>query len=398
MPQSDYWLLPEGIEELLPAEAQRLEQSRRKILALFDSWGYDQVVPPLVDYLDSLLVGTGNDLESSTFKLIDSVSGRLVGVRADMTPQVARIDAHRLQREAPVRLCYLGPVLLTQARELGGSRNPFQVGAELYGHAGLEADFEVVQLMLEALAQTGFRQLFLDLGHVEIFRILAQEAKLTETQEDQLFDALQRKAKPEIRQLMAGLNEGHVATMLEGLVDLNGGVEVFAAARALLAKAPSTVTAALSELEQLYQWITQKLPQVTVHVDLAELRGYRYHNGVVYAAYVPGYGQSVAGGGRYDGIGQVFGRLRPATGFSMDLRTIIGMSAAPKKLFKGIFAPAVDDAELARTVAELRAQGERVVKELLGQTASANASGCNRQLVKQNNRWVVEQLETQEHE
>jgi len=392
---SDRWLLPEGIEELLPPEAERLDRLQRRLLELFRRWGYELVMPPLVEFLDSLLTGTGNDLDLQTFKLTDQISGRLLGVRADMTPQVARIDAHRmLQREGPVRLCYHGTVLNTRGDGLGGARSFSQIGAELYGHAGVESDAEMLVLMLETLATAGLPEVFLDLGHVGIYRGLARAAGLSGEQESQLFDALQRKAAPEIdAYLDRWAMRGKAAEGLRELVWLNGGREVLARARQGLAEL-AEVASALDQLEHLAQALETLRPDVPLHFDLAELRGYRYHTGVVFTAYASGQGRAIAQGGRYDDIGRVFGRARPATGFSADLNRLMALAPPPPASAGGIFAPAAGEEAVsqAQAVRELRARGERVVQGLPGQHSGALEAGCDRLLVLADGQWQLENI------
>jgi ATP phosphoribosyltransferase regulatory subunit len=270
--RTDRWLLPEGIEELLPAEASRLEALRRRLLDLYATWGYAQVMPPFIEYLESLLVGSGSDLDLETFKLTDQLTGRLMGVRADMTQQVARIDAHRLQHEAPTRLCYLGTVLRARPDGPGGSRSPLQVGAELYGHAGIESDAEVVALMIETLEACGIRDVHLDLGHVGIFRGLTAAAGLDELREAELFEMLQRKARAELEAAVADMPQEHASRLL-ALVDLNGGDEVLDAARERLAGATAEVDAALASLAGVAEVLRRERPELVLHFDLA--RGVR---------------------------------------------------------------------------------------------------------------------------
>jgi len=387
---NERWLLPEGIEELLPPQAERLEQLRGELLVLFKSWGYELVIPSLVEYLDSLLTGTGNDLNLQTFKLTDQSNGRMMGVRADITPQVARIDAHRLlDREGPVRLCYEGTVLHTRGDGLGGSRSFRQIGAELYGHSGVESDAEMVNLMLQTLGLAEVGPVFVDLGHVGIFRALSQTAGLDAEQESLLFDALQRKAVPEIQSLLAALDiEPKTRQAFEDLVWLNGDSEVIARARKSLG-GNSAALKAVDEIEQVAERVKRQQPDLQLHFDLAELRGFHYHTGVVFAAYQSGQGQAIAQGGRYDDIGEVFGRSRPATGFSTDLRSLIVLGTEKTLSKSGVFTPANDDPALMAKVAELRAAGHRVVCELSGQDGDAAAAGCQQQLVLQDGQWVV---------
>lgn len=394
MKQTDRWLLPEGIEEVLPPQAACLEQLRRSLLDSFACWGYELVIPPFIEYLESLLTGTGNDLNLQTFKLTDQLTGRLMGLRADMTPQVARIDAHNLQRETPTRLCYIGTVLHTRAEGFSGTRSPLQVGAEIYGHAGVESDVEILRLMVETLATSGITQPWLDLGHVGIYRGLAQQAGLHTQQEKELFDALQRKAKSEIAALLNEWQpEPSVSRMLQALSDLNGDSQVLVQAHEILQGASPQVLAALENLEQVAAHARQWIPDLNLHFDLAELRGYHYHTGVVFAAFVPGQGQAIAQGGRYDGIGEVFGRSRPATGFSTDLKTLIALSPQlPQHSASCIYAPADRDAALDGQIQALRAEGECVTQALPGAVDDARAMGCDRQLVKHGDAWRIETI------
>jgi ATP phosphoribosyltransferase regulatory subunit len=387
------WLLPEGIEEALPDRAWQLEGLRRQLVDLFDSWGYDLVMPPFIEYLESLLVATGNDLDLQTFKLTDQLTGRMMGVRADMTPQVARIDAHHLDSMGPSRLCYLGTVLHTRPDGFAGSRSLLQVGAELYGHGGVESDVEILGLMLETLSQVGIDQSYLDLGHVGIYRALVAQAGLSPLQEEELFDALQRKARPEITAMLQGLPlDDSMAEMLTALPDLNGGEEVMEAARSTFSTASDAVNQALENLGDIARLLQQQRPTLRLHYDLAELRGYNYHTGAVFAAYVPGRGQAIAQGGRYDGIGEAFGKSRPATGFSTDLRSLALLGGAVNRKQAGILAPAGDDAGLQDKIRSLRASGERVIVALPGQQGSAEDMQCDRQLQKTAQGWVVESV------
>lgn len=392
--QNKHWLLPEGIDELLPEQARRLESLRRQILDMYASWGYQLVITPFIEYLDSLLTGTGKDLELQTFKMTDQMSGRLLGIRADITPQAARIDAHQLRRDVPERLCYIGSVFRTRSEGLSGSRSPLQIGAELYGHAGVESDVEILCLMMATLEKAGVPNLSLDLGHVGIFRGLARQADLDKEQESALFDALQRKAIPELEGLVASFNIGRQeADMLVALANLNGGREVLAQARQLLAGATGDVLEALDYVEKVAQALADCLPDVPLHFDLAELRAYHYQTGVVFAAFVPESGQEIARGGRYDHIGEKFGRARPATGFSSDLKTLMQHGNFPDDIQNdAVFAPAARDAQLNRKIRELRAAGRTVVNELPGQLGDAAAMGCAYQLVRSGDEWVIESI------
>ncbi|WP_434113487.1 ATP phosphoribosyltransferase regulatory subunit [Methylocaldum sp. GT1TLB] len=388
----DNWLLPEGIDEVFPEEAERLEQLRRKIIDLFASWGYRLVMPPLIEFIESLLTGSGNDLDLQTFKIIDQISGRLMGIRADMTPQVARIDARNLGTDTPTRLCYMGTVLHTQSDHLEKSRSPLQVGAELYGHAGNASDMEVICLMLEMLAIAGIENVHLDLGHVGIYRELARQAGLNAQQEAELFEILQRKDYPELVTLLHSLTVSDSSTeMLEALIDLNGHEGVIEKARKRLATANESVHRALMDLESISKSLASLFPALRINFDLAELRGYHYKTGVVFAAFVPGYGREIARGGRYDEIGKIFGRARPATGFSADLKVLARLANgkdddAPSLR---IFAPAVDDPDLHEIVRNLRGAGQTVIQELYGQTGEAREMACSHYLQKRGLTWEV---------
>ncbi|MGD8784093.1 MAG: ATP phosphoribosyltransferase regulatory subunit [Thioalkalispiraceae bacterium] len=390
MMNNETWLLPEGIEEVLPPQAEYLEGKRRLLLDLYRSWGYELVMPPFIEYLESLLTGTGDDLDLKTFKLTDQLNGRLMGVRADMTPQVARIDAHLLGRETPTRLCYMGTVLHTRAEGFDASRAPLQIGLELYGHKGAESDVEVFQLMVETLAACGLKNVFFDLGHVGIYRGLVKQAGLDSEQESALFDALQRKAKPEISQMLADWKlDKKVNAMLLALTDLNGDGDVLAKAEKVLAAASDEVKAAIRELKEIAQAIHSRIPDISLHYDLAELRGYHYHTGVVFAAFVSDKGSAIAHGGRYDGIGKVFGNARPATGFSSDLKTLLAFDSEPVVKQAGIFAPNDPDSALQAAISVARQKGERVIVNLPGQTGEAQAMNCDRQFVNENGEWVI---------
>ncbi|MCW8847289.1 MAG: ATP phosphoribosyltransferase regulatory subunit [Sedimenticola sp.] len=388
-----HWLLPEGIDELLPPKALLLEKKRRDLLDLFNSWGYDLIQPPFIEYLESLLTGTGGDLDLRTFKLTDQITGRTLGIRADITPQAARIDAHQLRRDEPTRLCYVGTVLNTRSDGFAGSRSPVQIGAELYGHAGEESDQEILCLMLETLEKSGIENVYIDLGHVGIFRALAEESGLNKQQELALFDALQRKAVPEIDSLLANFalpTEHH--QRLAALASLSGD-DALIRARKLLDGAGEGVKIALAQLERLADLLAEQKPTVPVHFDLAELRGYHYHTGVVFAAFVPELGQEIARGGRYDDIGQLFGRARPACGFSADLKMLMRLGKVDDSAdLPGIFAPADADPALRQRVTALRAEGRRVIVALPGQIGDASTMSCGEALVKQGAEWVIKSL------
>ena len=389
-PTLERWRLPDGIEELLPAEVMEIESLRRNVLDLFHSWGYETVIPPLIEYLESLLTGSGNDLDLQTFKLTDQLTGRMMGVRADMTPQVARIDAHRLNREGPTRLCYLGSVLHTRPEISGATRSPIQVGAELYGHAGIESDLEIIRLMLEMVKLAGHDDIVLDLGHVGIYRGLIEQAGISAADEPLIFDALQRKATTELHEIIERtVEDATLRTQLSALSSLNGGVEVLSQAKQQL---PTAFHAEIEQLEKIVAAAESQQWGVDFHIDLAELRGYDYHTGVLFAAYVPQKGDAVASGGRYDNVGEVFGRARPATGFSGDLKNLVTMEQGADYPPAAIFAPSTDSIELDREIDRLRKTGERVVVELAGQKESAAEMGCDRRLVQHESGWTVETI------
>lgn len=390
MSARDRWLLPEGIEEVLPDDAQWLESLRRKVLDLFATWGYEFVMPPMIEYLDALLTGTGRELDLQTFKVTDQLTGRLMGVRPDMTPQAARIDAHYLKRTAPVRLCYVGSVLHTRPTDLAGSREPLQLGAELFGHAGPESEAEILCLMVTTLRLAGIERLHIDLGHSGVFRGLVAAAGLTEDQEEQLFEALQCKAQPAVTTLLESFGvKGKSKQMLMRLVDLNGGSEALQEAKRDLAAAPQPVQQALDNLQSVVAAVQRRMPELAVHFDLAELAGYSYYTGVVFSAFVPAYGRAVARGGRYDGIGKAFGRARPATGFSTDLRVLRKLSSNDQPARTGILAPCDGDADLYAEINRLRELGERVVTSFPDTTATPADVGCDRKLVRKKSGWVV---------
>jgi ATP phosphoribosyltransferase regulatory subunit len=317
------WLLPEYIEDILPAEAMRIEALRRAILDLLFAQKYEFVIPPMLEYMDSLLTGTGHDLELRTFKVVDQLSGRMMGLRADITPQVARIDAHLLNRKGVTRLCYCGPVLHTRPAGPAATREPIQIGAEMFGEPGVAGDLEVQRLLCEALALAGAKGLRLDIGHVAVFRSIVQAAKVNGEREAELFEALQKKDVPALRGLTKSFSSS-VRNSFLLLPELYGGEEVIARAEKELPAIPA-LRKALGTLRALAKACT-----VPASFDLAELRGYHYHSGVVFDAYCDGVSGPVARGGRYDEVGKAFGRARPATGFSIDLRSLSSIKKKKK--------------------------------------------------------------------
>ncbi len=391
MTQTDRWLLPDGVDELLPEAAGRVEQLRRQLLDLFRVWGYQLIIPSLVEYTESLLIGLGSDVELHCFKVTDQVSGRMMAIRPDITPQAARIDAHSLKSEGPVRLCYADAVLHTRPRSLLASRSAIQVGAELYGEADAAADIEIICLMIDTLKTAGLASICLDLGHVGIFRALVSAAAISETTEAKLFDALQRKAAGEIRQsAQSAVQDEATVEMLVELAGLHGGIDMLERARRVLAAAPAEVATALEHLQYVAREVQRRQPEVDCYFDLAELRGYHYHTGLVFAAYTSGHGQAIANGGRYDDIGKVFGRARPATGFSTELKALAKLGADTSADTQGrVFAPYSDDLALWSAVQVLRQAGEVVV---FGRPGQAMPPGCDRELILQQGGWHLNSI------
>jgi ATP phosphoribosyltransferase regulatory subunit len=379
------WLLPEAIEDVLPRDATRVEFLRRSLLDEFSRHGYEFVIPPLLEYVESLLTDSGHDLDLRTFKLVDQLSGRSMGVRADITPQVARIDAHLLNRKGVTRLCYCGSVLHTLPAGFNATREPLQIGAEIYGHAGLEADIEAIRLLAATLGLCNITASRLDLGHVAVFRALAKQAGLAPAAEEELFGALQGKDVPTVRELVAGLADP-IRSALLALPELYGDRRVLDRAAKVLPALPE-IDAALSDLRRL----ADALADLPLSFDLADLRGYHYHSGVAFAAYCAGSPGAVALGGRYDDFGRAYGRARSATGFSMDLRELVRLS--PGGAARGaIAAPWPEDDALHAEAVRLRAQGERVVLALPGHEGTWRETGCDRMLVRSGNNWIIESL------
>lgn len=389
------WLLPEGINESLPDDAEKLEILRRQLVDLYASWGYRLVMPPMVEYLESLRAGMGTQLDLQTFKLTDQLNGRMMGVRADMTPQIARIDAHRISKgdakAAVNRLCYIGTVLRTRSAQQGGSRSPVQVGAEIFGHSGVESDYEIISLMLATLQRVNVSELVLDIGHVGIVNGIAEHIGLSKNQQQIYFDMLSRKSIPEIGAWIRQQGFPDSAnSMLAALPILSGSKDVLKVAQEQLKDAGNSVLEALQHLENITQLISSHFPEIKINIDLAEMRGYSYHTGIMYTVYLPGRGDSIASGGRYDGIGEAFGNSRPAIGFSTDLRTLASLIEDQGRECDGILAPFVLDNSLDQVINGLRQQGERVIKQLDGNsTVPPEQQGCNRIIVKQGDDWKV---------
>ena len=378
---------------MLPRQAHFREHLRRRIYDLHLGWGYQPVHPPFVEYLESLLSAAGQDFDRQTFKIADPVSGRMMGVRADMTPQVARIDAHQLSGEGVSRLFYLGTVIRAYGDGPGG-RSPLQLGAELFGHSGVESDVEIIQLMLATLDGVGVQDIHLDLGHVGIFRSISERLQLSETDQTTLFELLQRKAESDIQQFSrsVGIDQQN-KHILSQLCSLNGDETVLARAETLLGGYGEAILETISALREIGRALYSAQGGAVVHYDLAELRGYQYHNGVVFAAYVPGSGAEIARGGRYDGIGAVFGSSRAATGYSTDLKALMNLIEPQLSIEStgGILAPLHGsdksaDENLKATVLALRAKGEIVVTQL----GEDKAPQCDRILKEHNGSWLLE--------
>ena len=391
MTDTNYWVLPDGISEALPDEAEAMEALRRQLLDTYQRWGYRFVMPPLVEYMDSLRTGVGTVLDLQTFKFSDSLSDRQLGIRADTTPQVARIDAHGLKSAHPNRLCYAGHILRTKSLHFEGSRSPLQIGAELFGHAGIESDYELISLMLETLNLAGIEDIVLDLGHVDVFRGLSTQAGLSKIEENQFFDMLERKSIPEITEWIKHCKLPiEIGKMLSALPQLSGSSDVLQTAKIALSAADRDVKLALDYLVALSQRIQDNWPDVTLHIDLSELRGYSYHTGIIYAAYVAQSGHEIARGGRYDDIGKHFGNARPATGFSTNVGSLLKMGNYQQQKQSPILAPCKSDPALNTFIKQLRDQGEQVICQLDGQTEyDCKNLNCNRKIVLNDGTWAV---------
>ncbi|TFH12857.1 MAG: ATP phosphoribosyltransferase regulatory subunit [Nitrosomonadales bacterium] len=384
------WVLPEYIEDILPAEALRIESTRRRILDWLLVHGYQLVCPPMLEFVESLISGSGSDMNLRMFKVVDQLSGRMMGLRADITPQTARIDAHLLNSDGITRLCYAGSVLHTVPSGLTSTREPLQIGAELYGHAGLESDLEIQRLMLQILTMSGIDKVHLDLGHVAVFRGLVRGAKIPTRLEEELFSALQAKNIPKLKELCSEFgksiskNVGHALMLLP---ELYGDKKVLVQARKFLPNYPE-IRKALDELEV----VAAELKSVvdTLAFDLSDLRGYHYHSGIVFSAYADNYPNAIALGGRYDDIGKVFGRARPATGFSMDLRELSRLKKTPDPSLNGILAPyRKNNKALEKKIEQLRKKNQIVVVELPRHGGNRDTFNCDRKLVLQNKTWKI---------
>lgn len=394
MTVSDRWLLPDGVEDILPPLAGQIESLRREVMDTCQRWGYQLVIPPLIEYLESLFTGTGHDLALQTFKLTDQLTGRMMGVRADMTPQAARIDAHTLHQDGITRLCYAGHVLHARPQHMLTGRTPIQAGCELFGSASEEADLEVIRLMLETLRVSGLGEVHLDLAHVAVYQSLIEAADFTAGTKAAIFDAMARKSVPELDELLGHCEPGSPGAHLRALSRVSGGRDALVQARRTLAGAPVSALKALDQLQRVADRVQDSHPDLTLGFDFCELRGYNYHTGLVFAAYVPGHGDAVGKGGRYDAIGQDFGRARPATGFSLDVRALVALGRRSDLRPPAIWAPADPDPSLESAIAGLR-KTETVVRALPEDVSVSPAErGCDRVLVKRGGQWVVEQLGT----
>ena len=394
---AERWLLPDGIEEILPPEAARIEALRRTLLDEYRVWGYELLQPPLAEYLESLLTGVGHDLDLLTFKITDQLSGRLMGISTDRTQQVARMDAHSMPKEGVARYCYCGEVLHTKPIHLLSSRSPMQVGAELYGYAGLDSEIEIASLMLTSLDKAGLKDITLDLGHVGIYQALVEETSLSSDEKNELFSLLRSRAIPELNQWLnnASLPEYQRNWFIQ-LPKMAGSVTQLTSWKALFEKAPKQLSEAFDSLVTVANALNERFPQVNVHADLAELRDYNYHTGLVFSAFVSGFGQAIARGGRYDATGSVFGRSRPATGFSSDLKVLAQLTGSDWSEQKAILAPVGSSAELFKAIAKLRSQGERVIQQLPEQ-AQIEELGCDRALVEVDGQWTVQLISQNRH-
>ncbi|QSN60180.1 ATP phosphoribosyltransferase regulatory subunit [Caballeronia sp. M1242] len=381
------WLLPENIADVLPSEARKIEELRRRLLDRFRSYGYELVMPPMLEYLESLLTSGGSDLNLRTFKLVDQLSGRTLGLRADITPQVSRIDAHLLNRQGVTRLCYAGVVLHTRPRGLHATREQIQIGAEIFGHAGLEADLEIQQLMLDSLHLAGLTKVRLDLCHAGVLAALLELEPAAASLGEALYDALASKDVPRLNELTAHL--GQVPReALRALPSLYGDASVLETARARLPNLP-VIARALDDLA----FLAAQADGAELMIDLADLRGYAYHSGVMFSAYVDGVPNAVARGGRYDDVGLAYGRARPATGFSLDLREVARISPVDAR-GSAILAPWRHDEPLRAAVAALRDAGEVVIQALPGHDHDLDEFAFDRVLIERDGRWEVEERVT----
>ena len=382
------WLLPESLADILPAEARRIEELRRDLLDLYRTYGFELVAPPLVEYLESLQAVSGTDLNLRTSKVVDQISGRTMGVRADMTPQVARIDAHLLNREGVTRLCYCGSVLHARPAGLLSDRELLQIGAEIFGHAGIESDLEVVQLALESVGRAGVHHPRLDLNYPDLGRFLIERDPILKTRVAEVCELLNAKDVSGLRAL--GRESGclpETTRYLLALTSLYGDGSVLERARSVLPDEPE-VREALGSLRSFID----ALPGHEITVDLADIgSGYAYHSGLIFSVYAEGWHDALVKGGRFDGIGRMYGRARPATGFSLDLRKL-SAGLAPAQVARAVRAPWGNDSDLIASVKQLRQSGEIVIQMLPGQVLSLDEFVIDRELVLLDGQWQVRAL------
>ncbi len=393
---SDRWQLPDGVDELLPDAAWQVESLRKKIIERCQSWGFELVMPPMIEYLDSLLTGTGETMDLQTFKLVDQQNGRALGIRADMTPQVARIDAHSLRSDGPNRLFYTGSVLRTRTDGFGGSRSPLQFGAELFGHSGPHSDIEIIRLMLDTLSEAGINasSLILDLGHVGVYRALVSKLALSDEVASELFQSVQRGSFPDVSAILANVPQAQstgIEHMLAQLMQLRGNDSIVDDARTAFADAPTEARDALDDLQAVIEGVKSTHPDIAINVDLAELRGYSYHTGVLFAAYTSN-GEELARGGRYDDVGAAFGRPRPATGFSGDLKKLADKMPPANRSQEAIYVAAANVNAAWLEIVKLRNRGERVLTELAGIDRSLQTVQCDRELIFNDGQWQLNTL------
>ncbi|MDG0978182.1 MAG: ATP phosphoribosyltransferase regulatory subunit [Halieaceae bacterium] len=378
-----YWQLPQAVEEVLPEQASAMEALRRDLLDLYKCWGYELVFPPLIEYSESLLTGLGADLDLLTFKLTDQLTGRTLGIRADITPQVARIDAHSYLKQGVSRLCYAGTTLHTHPKSLMASRCPVQVGAELYGDSSEQADIEIIGLLIETLRTSGVGALTLDIGHVGVYQAVFAAAGIGE-QDTDIFDALQRKSAPDLEVALQN-KPPETREWLTALMNMHGGIDTLARARQTFGSSVPAVSQAIEQIETVIKALSVVAQDIDWYVDLAELRGLNYHTGLVFAAYAKGAGQALANGGRYDSVGEIYGRARAATGFAVDLKTLLAQGRYQTNSQGGISAPSIMDTKLESLVNDLRASGQIVIRALL----TEHDERCDREIVLIDDVWTV---------
>ncbi len=393
MDEFDKWLLPEGIDEVLPQEAIRLEGIRRRILDLFASWGYRIIISPLAEHLESFLLDDKDDLQIQTFKLTDQLSGRMLGVRPDMTPQIARMDAHSLRENSINRLCYVGQTLNTRPSGAGQSRSPLQIGAEIYGHKGVGSNAEALRLMIEMFRALEVEDAHIVLGHVGIYSALTERAALDARQRQRLTDLMRTKSKKEAQSYLAACEISQEnRRLLVDLIDFYGELSLLPEARRRYAGIAPAIDMSLDEIDLTAKMIASD--GITVHCDFLEAPGYHYEDGLVFAAFTSGIGQEIARGGRYDGIGKVFGRARPGIGFSSDLKLLARVAGGDKGSAGNetlVYAPLDADANLAAKISHMRRSGERVIIQL-DDDDRPDKHGCTHILCQENGGWRVKAL------